>query len=343
MTVEESSLLAGVHRRRNLLTNEWVLVSPHRTQRPWQGQIEKLDAITLPEHDPNCYLCPGNVRAGGIQNPVYADTFVFDNDFAALRPEPMMSAGYRRGLLEAEAESGLCRVLCYSPSHHLTLGQMQPAAIRSVIETWAAEYAHLGAQGDIGAVTIFENRGAMMGASSPHPHGQIWANRTVPNELSREVRTQEAYFQETGKCLLCDYVATEIAERERLVIENDHFVVVVPFWATWPFETLLLPRNHHATLSALSTDELDAMADVLKKVNVCYDALFKNPFPYTMGLHLPPTDGGRHPSFHFHAHYFPPLLRSASIRKFMVGYEMLAGPQRDLTPETAAERLRSTI
>jgi UDPglucose--hexose-1-phosphate uridylyltransferase len=343
MSSEEKALLAGVHRRRNLLTNEWVLVSPHRTQRPWQGQIEKSEGVALPEHDPSCYLCPGNVRAGGIQNPHYADTFVFDNDFAALRPEPLTGSGYRRGLLEAEAESGLCRVLCYSPAHHLTLGQMQPAAIRSVIETWSSEYSQLGARDDIGAVTIFENRGAMMGASSPHPHGQIWANRTVPNELSREVHNQKHYFDETGQCLLCDYVKTELAEQERIVIQNDHFIVVVPFWATWPFETLLLPKSHHSTLAELAAEELDAMADVLKKINVCYDALFETMFPYTMGLHLPPTDGERHPSFHFHAHYYPPLLRSASIRKFMVGYEMLAGPQRDLTPETAAERLRSAI
>jgi UDPglucose--hexose-1-phosphate uridylyltransferase len=340
MTSELTSLLSGVHRRRNVLTGDWVLVSPHRTQRPWQGQVEDAAAVVLPDHDRSCYLCPGNTRAGGIVNPDYRETFVFDNDFAALRPEATATP-YRQGLLEAEVESGLCRVICYSPAHNLTLGQMTPAAIRAVVDTWAAQYDELGARPDIGAVTIFENRGAMMGASSPHPHGQIWANRTVPNELAREVTHQEAHHAQTGRCLLCDYVETELDARVRVVEENDHVLVVVPFWAVWPFETLVLPKVHRATVGELTSPERDGLAQALKALNERYDALFRVTFPYTMGLHQPPTDGSTADGFHLHAHFYPPLLRSATVRKFMVGYEMLAGPQRDITPEIAAERLRA--
>lgn len=340
MASDPSSLLSGVHRRRNALTGDWVLVSPHRTQRPWQGQVEDASVVTLPSHDPTCYLCPGNTRAGGIVNPDYRDTFVFDNDFAALRPEATLEP-YRQGLLEAEVESGLCRVICYSPEHNLTLGQMTPTAIRAVVDTWAAQYAELAARPDIGAVTIFENRGAMMGASSPHPHGQIWANRTVPNELAREVEQQSVHHTRTGSCLLCDYVKTESEAGVRVVEENEHFLVVVPFWAVWPFETLVLPKAHRATVGELSAPERDGFALALKTLNARYDALFRVTFPYTMGLHQPPTDGSVAHGFHLHAHFYPPLLRSATVRKFMVGYEMLAGPQRDITPEMAAERLRA--
>jgi UDPglucose--hexose-1-phosphate uridylyltransferase len=341
MSADVSDLLSGVHRRRNPLTGQWVLVSPHRTQRPWQGQQEEAGGEPLPAHDPNCYLCPGNARAGGQRNPDYTGTFVFDNDFAALRPQ----AGNGKldaGLLQAEVESGLCRVLCYTPAHHLTLGQMDPQAIRSVIDTWAEQYAELGARDDIGAVTIFENRGAMMGASSPHPHGQIWANRSVPDELAREVLEQSAYHEAGGGCLLCDYVQTEIEAQTRVVELNDHFLAVVPFWAVWPFETLVLPRAHCATVGALSSEARDAFADLLRKLNRRYDGLFGVTFPYTMGLHQLPTDGSEQPGFHLHAHFYPPLLRSATVRKFMVGYEMLAGPQRDITPESAAQRLRQS-
>jgi UDPglucose--hexose-1-phosphate uridylyltransferase len=328
-----------VHRRRNPLTGDWVLVSPHRTQRPWQGQTEEPVVATLPVHDPGCYLCPGNARAGGVTNPDYRETFVFDNDFAALRAEEATEP-LRHGLLEAEVESGICRVICYSPAHNLTLGQMSTEGIRAVVDTWAEQYAQLSARADIGAVTIFENRGAMMGASSPHPHGQIWANRTVPNELAREVAQQAAYHARHGRCLLCEYVQTERDARVRIVEENDHFLAVVPFWAVWPFETLVLPTAHRATIGELPTAERDAFARILNALNGRYDALFGVTFPYTMGMHQPPTDGSSAEGFHLHAHFYPPLLRSATVRKFMVGYEMLAGPQRDITPETAADRLR---
>ncbi len=340
MSTESTSLLWRVHRRRNLLTGEWVLVSPHRTQRPWQGQIEKNEAASLPTHDPSCYLCPGNARAGGVKNPNYAETFVFDNDFAALRLESSTQT-LQHGLLQAESESGLCRVICYSPAHHLTLGQMTLTGIRAVIDTWASQYETLGDRPDIHAVTIFENRGAMMGASSPHPHGQVWANQTIPNELAREVAFQDAHFADVGRCLLCDYVEIELERRERVVVENEHFLAVVPFWATWPFETLVLPKSHQPTVSTLNSEGRDGFAAILKAINKRYDALFAVTFPYTMGLHQLPTDGIERAGFHMHAHFYPPLLRSATVRKFMVGYEMLAGPQRDITPEIAAERLRT--
>jgi UDPglucose--hexose-1-phosphate uridylyltransferase len=332
-------LQSDVHRRFNPLLNEWVLVSPRRTDRPWQGQIETQSAPTAPEYDPNCYLCPGNARAGGTINPAYQSTFVFDNDFPALLSDAT-AAELGGGLLWARGEAGRCRVICYSPLHNLSLGQMSILGIRQVIDTWAAEYQTFAAQPGINAVTIFENRGAMMGASNPHPHGQIWANQTVPNEVLKESTCQLQYLHKHGSCLLCDYAALEIEQRERLVCANEHFVALVPFWATWPFETLVLPRAHAADLDKLNVTIRYAFAQLLKELTTRYDALFNIAFPYTMGLHQRPTDGGDHPEWHLHAHFYPPLLRSASVRKFMVGYEMLAGPQRDITPEVAAVFLR---
>ncbi len=334
------NLNSDVHRRLNPLTGEWVLVSPHRSARPWQGQTETpVPAPALP-YAPDCYLCPGNVRAGGILNPDYDSTFVFDNDFPALLPGAPAGEFEIGGLLHAQRESGRCRVICYSPHHNLTLGQMGVAQIRQVIDTWVAEYQALGADPHIRAVTIFENRGSMMGTSNPHPHGQIWGNQTIPNELSKESNSQSQYQRVRGSCLLCDYAVLEAEQRERVVCENEHFLALVPFWATWPFETLVLPRVHVAALNELDDARRDAFAQVIKCLTTRYDALFGVPFPYTMGLHQRPTDGRDHSEWHLHAHFYPPLLRSAAVRKFMVGYEMLAGPQRDITAEVAAAQLR---
>jgi UDPglucose--hexose-1-phosphate uridylyltransferase len=332
------------HRRRNPLTGEWILVSPHRTQRPWQGQVETAPQDTRPAYDPSCYLCPGNKRAGDVQNPPYTGAFVFQNDFAALTldtPLALPGGGDTHPLFVAQPEPGTCRVICFSPRHDLTLPEMELADIRRVVDVWIEQYRELGEMQDIHYVQIFENRGAMMGASNPHPHGQIWANYSLPNEPAKEDQTQASYWTEHGASLLADYLRLELATRERLVVENDHFVGVVPFWAVWPFETLLICRRHVPAIDFLTDPERDGLADILKKLTIRYDNLFNVSFPYSMGFHQQPTDGQEHVHWHFHAHFYPPLLRSATVKKFMVGYEMLAGPQRDITPEQAAERLRS--
>lgn len=334
------NLVEHAHRRFNPLTREWVLVSPHRTARPWQGQVERAVSDQAPKYDPSCYMCPGNTRASGVKNPSYKDQFVFDNDFPAVQPDPPDSA-WEDGLLIARGESGVCRVVCFSPRHDMTLSQMELPGIRAVVDVWADQYSELGAMKNIRHVQIFENRGAMMGASNPHPHCQIWATSSVPNEPAKE---QESFVarQSAQGCLLCDYWAQEEKANERIVCSNRHFLTVVPFWAIWPFETLVLPRKHVASLPALSGDERDALADTVKRITVRYDNLFGVPFPYSMGFHQAPTDKTPHPGWHLHAHFYPPLLRSATVRKFMVGFEMLGSPQRDLTPEQSAEKLRAT-
>jgi UDPglucose--hexose-1-phosphate uridylyltransferase len=329
------------HRRLNPLTREWVLVSPHRTQRPWQGQVEKNARAELPTNDPACYLCPGNARAGGHRNPAYTSTFVFENDFAALKPDVPDARADEAGLLVAETERGQCRVLCFSPDHSLTLARMDAPSITKVVEMWAGQYEELGALDYVSSVQIFENRGEMMGASNPHPHGQVWASRSLPNELSKEDASQLEYANERGGCLLCDYVALEMRDGARVVCENESFAALVPFWAAWPFETMVLSRRHLGALDELQAEERAALADILKRVTTRYDNLFETSFPYTMGFHQSPTDGRARPHFHFHAHFYPPLLRSATVRKFMVGFELLGTPQRDITAESAAERLRA--
>jgi UDPglucose--hexose-1-phosphate uridylyltransferase len=331
------------HRRYNPLMQQWVLVSPHRTQRPWQGQTEKTDQPTAPQYDPTCYLCPGNPRAGGAHNPPYTSTFVFDNDFAALRsdvPEVKVEQG-DSGLLLAESEPGICRVVCFSPRHDLTLARMNDEEIRGVVDVWVEQYKDLGGHKEIHHVQIFENRGAMMGASNPHPHGQIWANRSVPNIPLREQQSLSEYQQKHSRCLLCDYAKLEDAEKQRIVCQNDAFLAVVPFWAEWPFETLLLSRRHMGDMAEMNSHERAALADILRRLTTRYDNLFQISFPYSMGFHQRPTDGEDHPEWHLHAHFFPPLLRSATVRKFVVGYELLASSQRDVTPEDAAARLRA--
>ncbi len=327
------------HRRFNPLTGEWVLVSPHRTQRPWLGQVEPAATEEAPEYDPECYLCPGNARAGGVRNPRYTSTFVFDNDFAALKPGTPADRFDRDGLLVAEGEPGICRVVCFSPKHNLTLANMDVPDIRTVVDVWAAQFLELGDKPFINYVQIFENRGAMMGASNPHPHCQIWSNHAIPNEVSKEQKALDGWRESRGRCLLCDYAKLE-GGGERIVEENDAFLVVVPFWAVWPFETMVIAKRHVPSIEQLNSGERDDLAGILKRLTARYDRLFQVSFPYSMGFHQRPTDGAPHDEWHLHAHFFPPLLRSATVRKFLVGYEMLAGPQRDITPEAAADRLR---
>lgn len=329
------------HRRLNLLTREWILVSPHRTQRPWQGQVEKTAPPTPITYDPTCYLCPGNARAGGVRNPEYERTFVFDNDFAALKPDVTPFDQDAGGLLVAKSERGICRVVCFLPDHSLTVARMSVPQIRDVIDTWTEQYLELGSRDWINTVQIFENRGEMMGASNPHPHCQIWSNETLPNEHVKELASFRSFQAERNRCLLCEYTRLEEDEGTRVICRNDAFLAVVPFWAVWPFEAMIVSTRHLGSFDEMSDVEKNALADVMKRLTTRYDNLFETSFPYTMGFHQRPTDGDAHPEWHFHAHYYPPLLRSATVRKFMVGYEMLGTPQRDITPESAAERLRT--
>ncbi len=328
------------HRRFNPLTGEWVLVSPHRTKRPWQGQVEKTARPASLAYDPQCYLCPGNPRAGGHRNPEYTETFVFDNDFAALLPSSSRESVEESPLLRAEGETGTCRVVCFSPRHDLTLARLGQSALERVVATWVEQTLELGTQPGIRYVQIFENRGEMMGASNPHPHGQIWASSNLPNETAKELATQTEWFRSHGRTMLSDYLALELEREVRIVCRNEHFVTLVPFWAVWPFETMVLPRRAMARMPDLTSEERAALSDILLQTVTRYDNLFEVPFPYSMGFHQAPVDGESHPEWHFHAHFYPPLLRSATVRKFMVGYELLGTPQRDITAEAAAARLR---
>lgn len=328
------------HRRYNPLTDEWILVSPQRTQRPWQGRRENARRTESTAHDPACALCPGNQRAGGRCNPDYSGTFIFDNDFPALLeniPEEKINI---RDLLIARSEPGICRVMCYSSRHDLTLASLDHSTIRQVVTTWTDEYRRLAGMPNINHVQIFENKGIAMGASNPHPHCQIWANAAIPVEPAKELNACRKYLQRQNSCLLCDYLELEIEQDQRIVDSNAGFVLLVPFWATWPFETLLLPRRHVTDLTRLTDQEQEDLAHMLKKLSIRYDNLFETEFPNSMGVHQQPTDGGIYPECHLHLHFYPPLLRSAGVRKFMVGYEMMAESQRDITPEAAAEALR---
>lgn len=334
------------HRRLNPLTREWILISPQRTERPWQGQVEKTPPENLPTYDPTCYLCPGNERAGGKINPPYSSVFVFDNDFPALlSPEAVgevpESDPLHSDLFTAIPETGICRVVCFSPRHDLTLPEMPLRDIENVVRAWSQQTEDLGSLDFIKYVQVFENKGAIMGCSNPHPHSQIWATSNIPVEPGKELAAQEDYLYDNNTCLLCDYLDAEQKNVERVVTSNQHFTALVPFWAVWPFEILLIAHRHIRRLPELTADEVNALADILRKVTTRYDNLFETSFPYSMGFHQAPSDGREVPGWHLHAHFYPPLLRSATVRKFMVGYEMLAMPQRDLTPETAAERLRS--
>ena len=333
------------HRRYNPLTGEWVLVSPHRAKRPWQGQVEKIAAEKLPAYDPSCYLCPTNERAGGVRNPDYTNSYVFDNDFAALLPNvELKDQEYQEThpLLTLEPEQGLCRVVCFSPRHNLSLPEMSLNGIENVLETWTTQTVDLGNRNFIGYVQVFENKGAVMGCSNPHPHSQIWATGHIPNEPAKELAMQRKYYSDHNSTLLGDYIALEHQQKERLIFANEHFSAVVPFWAIWPFEVLVIAHGNVSRLSELKSIEFSALAEVFKQVTTRYDNLFEISFPYSMGFHQAPADGQRHPEWRLHAHFYPPLLRSATVKKFMVGFEMLGMPQRDITPEAAAERLRIT-
>jgi UDPglucose--hexose-1-phosphate uridylyltransferase len=326
------------HRRHNPLTNEWVLVSPHRARRPWQGQVEGPSPDQPPAYDPQCYLCPGNQRAGGAVNPPYEGAYVFTNDFAALLPDAPEESITPHPLLRAEGESGASCVICFSPRHDLHLARLPAEALRSVIDAWAEQVNDLGQR--YRWVQLFENRGQAMGASNPHPHGQVWAGSALPNEPAKELHAQQAYFEAHHSPLLLDYARLEAERGQRVVVENADWLVVVPYWAIWPFETLLLPRRPIQRLPELTDGERDSLAQIMRRLLTRYDNLFEIAFPYSMGWHGAPTDSEDHPGWQLHAHYYPPLLRSASVRKFIVGYEMLAEVQRDLTAEQAAERLR---
>jgi len=330
------------HSRRNALTDEWVLVSPHRLLRPWQGQIEEVEADDLSRFDADCYLCPGNERANGNSNPDYQGTYAFNNDFAALTGAgDVGSDGHP--LFESRPESGCCRVLCYTERHDLRLATMDNEGRAAALNAMIAEFNSLDSRDDVAYVQVFENRGNMMGCSNSHPHAQIWATSNVPTEPAKELRSQLEYWQVHGSVLLADYLEAELSDSSRVVVESAHSVAVVPYWAVWPFETLLMPRRVVASPDKLGADEVADLAELLGTVLACYDKLFDVAAPYSLGLHPRPSDGQPHPEWQFHIHIYPPLLRSATIRKHLVGFEMLAMPQRDLTPEVAAEKLREVI
>ena len=326
------------HRRKNILTGEWVLVSPHRTKRPWQGKKDKPQQAELVTYDPNCYLCPGNERAGGAKNPNYTGTYSFTNDFAALLQSK--DEKLQDGLFEAESESGICKVICYAPNHALTLPLMEVDAIVDVVKLWQHEYEALGSNSEINHVQIFENKGAIMGCSNPHPHGQIWAQRSIPQEVQKKVIHQKNYWDKNGRSLLGDYIKQELDAKERIVSENESFVALVPYWAVWPFETMIVPKRHITSILELTEQEVADYAAILKELTITYDNLFETSFPYSAGIHQSPTNGQDNKHWHMHMSFYPPLLRSAEVKKFMVGYEMFANPQRDITAEQAAIRLR---
>jgi UDPglucose--hexose-1-phosphate uridylyltransferase len=343
MSASPFSVNEHSHRRFNALLGEWLLVSPHRTKRPWQGQQEAQADTKRLTYDPSCYLCPGNHRATGEKNPAYPNTLVFNNDFAALTPDRPATPAMTDPLFQINAEQGVCRVICFSPDHSKSLPLLTDEEMQAVIKTWINESAELGKT--YASVQIFENKGAVMGCSNPHPHGQIWAQTQWPSLVKKEDEQQQSFYAQHGRPLLLEYAQKEMTLGERVVIENQDWLVVVPFWAAWPYETLLLPKAARARITELTQAEQQSLGKILRDITARYDNLFMCSFPYSMGWHGAPfttettaVSGSSH--WQLHAHFYPPLLRSASVRKFMVGYEMLAEPQRDISPEQAADTLR---
>jgi UDPglucose--hexose-1-phosphate uridylyltransferase len=327
------------HRRKNILTGEWVLVSPNRTKRPWQGKKEIKTKINNINYDPDCYLCPGNLRVNNEKTPTYSDTYSFTNDFSALLD--LRENNFKEGLLEAHSESGICKVLCYSPNHSITIPLMSINEILLVIKLWQDEYKNLGSLKSINHVQIFENKGEIMGCSNAHPHGQIWAQKRIPKEVEKKQFHQKEYYKKNNTSLLLDYLNQELELRERIICENSSFLALIPYWAVWPFETMIIPKKQHKSILSFSENELVDYAKILKKLTTKYDNLFNISFPYSSGIHQAPTDNKKNEEWHMHMSFYPPLLRSANVKKFMVGYEMFAEPQRDITAETAAEKLRN--
>jgi len=330
------------HKRYNILTGEWVLVSPHRAKRPWQGQQEEVRNQKRPSYDASCYLCPGNTRANGKVNAHYKDVYVFTNDFSALQlNSPQFQLN--EGLLQATSEQGICKVVCFSPDHSKTLADLSTDEIVKVIGVWQEEYQNLGAQTSINYVQIFENKGAVMGCSNPHPHGQIWSNSSIPNEVEKKQQEQKRYYRQQNSSLLGDYIAQEIELNERVLYQNKHMVVLIPFWAVWPFEAMIIPKQHKENMALINEHERHDFAEAIAKLTKAYDRIFKCSFPYSSGIHQAPTDEKQHDYWHWHMSFYPPLLRSASVKKFMVGYEMFGSPQRDITAEQAAHQIKNLI
>lgn len=340
--MENTNLQDYSHKRFNILTGEWVLVSPHRAKRPWQGQNEEISNEKRPAYDESCYLCATNTRINGEINPDYKDVFVFTNDFAALQKDSP-SFNVNDGLLKAESETGICKVICFSPDHSKSLADMEVEDIDKVVKVWQKEYALLGANENVNNVQIFENKGAVMGCSNPHPHGQIWSQSTLPNEVYKKDNQQKEYFNKNNSSLLGDYLKQELEAKERIIFENDDFVVLIPFWAIWPFEAMIAPKKQFKDITQLSKSESLAYAEAISVLTKVYDKLFECSFPYSSGIHQAPTNGEANEHWHFHMSFYPPLLRSATVKKFMVGYEMFGTPQRDITAEQAAKRLKDLV
>ncbi|ARV06565.1 galactose-1-phosphate uridylyltransferase [Polaribacter sp. SA4-10] len=340
--MENTNLQEYSHKRYNILTGEWVLVSPHRAKRPWQGQSEAINNEKRPTYDASCYLCAGNTRINGEVNPAYKDVFVFTNDFAALQNDfPIFKVN--DGLLKARSETGICKVICFSPDHSKSLADMSSSEIQKVVFAWQKEYTQLGANPNINYIQIFENKGAVMGCSNPHPHGQIWSQSTLPNEVDKKNTQQLNYYNKNKTSLLGDYLAQELEKKERIIFENDGFIVLVPFWAIWPFETMIVPKKHQANILEMNKEETLQYAEAISVLTKAYDKLFNTSFPYSSGIHQAPTDDNANKHWHWHMSFYPPLLRSASVKKFMVGYEMFGSPQRDITAEQAVKMIKDCL